>query len=130
MADRSPTPIRERTVTFGPHASTVSYYTQQPVADQRSSEAHPFPPLPPAASAGNQDQTKLNAKQKRSMRFLSMIKKRWREAKPPLPPRPPWTESPKGKGKGQGKGKNKWKNRTKTQGKGKNKVKHEDNRKT
>ena len=64
------------------------------------------------------------------MRFLNIIKKRWKATKSPLPPRSPWTESPKGKSKGQGKDKSKQKSKTKAQNKGKNKGKYKGKQKS
>ena len=111
-------------MTFGPYRSTQTYQIQQPVADQRSSEAHPSPLLLPAASTGDQSHPKLKVKQKRSMKFLNVIRKRWKATRSPLPPRPPWAENPKGKNKGQGGDKSQRKSETKTQGRGKDKGRH------
>ena len=109
LADRSPTPMRERAVSFGPNLQRT-FTKEQPVQQLLAGSAACFPPLPPPAAApppvvthpiADQNHPMGNAKQRHHQRFLAMVKNssQMRNA--------PWNRPQGGKAKGKGKSKDK-----------------------
>jgi hypothetical protein len=102
LADRSPTPMREKSLKFGSN-EIVPFGKSDPVASLLPQAGDTFPPVPPHGQA-LQDQSpdpvpskphKPNARQRKAQRF------KW------LKQGGPWRQQSKGKGKSKGSGKNK-----------------------
>lgn len=92
LADRSPTPMRERQVAFNPGNTTHEYDRDQPAANLLGDLTPSFPPLPPL----DHDMPRLSSKQKKAQRYFALMKNK----KPPAP----WKASSALKGVGKGKG--------------------------
>ena len=105
LADRSPTPMREKAVTFTGR-DTTTYQRDQPVAQLQLTHQQ-FPPLPPP----NRAESHQTAKEKRKQRFRDMIRKsqakRWGAGKGQPQTAMVNKGKDKGKKKGGGKGKKK-----------------------
>ena len=99
LADRSPTPIREKTVSFG-SGQQQDFDKNQPVQQMRRVPAAAFPPHPPATNS--QSSQPGNAKQRRYHKFLELAKK-WQNKGGPAP----WHANQSSKGKSKGKQKSK-----------------------
>ena len=101
LADRSPTPMREKAVSFS-SGQQQNFSKSQPVQDMMRIPAATFPPQPPAASI--QTPKPGNAKARRYHKFLELAKK-WSGKGGPAP----WHGSQDSKGKSKGKQKSKQK---------------------
>ena len=99
LADRSPTPMREKAVSFS-SGQQQNYSKNQPVQEMLKAPAATFPPHPPAANS--QIPNPGNAKARRYHKFLELAKK-WNGKGGPAP----WHASQNSKGKSKGKQKNK-----------------------
>ena len=99
LADRSPTPMREKAVSFS-RGQQQNYNKNEPVQEMLRVPAATFPPHPPAASS--QTLKPPNAKTRRYHKFLDLAKK-WQGKGGPAP----WhtSQSSKGNSKGKQKGK-------------------------
>lgn len=110
LADRSPTPMRERAVSFGSE-SQQTYDKHQPVEEVLKAPAATFPPRPPASQPQSLVAT---AKDKKQDKYWNMMRAYKNNKGGPAP----WHVNPSFKGKGKGKQKGKqYKGKGKKKGK-------------